>query len=81
MFGSHGLALGGHFFTFEHDGELVVRLPPARVSELSAAGVGAPFDPGMGRPSKGWLSVPPGAGDWQRLAEEGLAFAGTLPPK
>jgi hypothetical protein len=81
MFGCHGLSVGGHVFTFEHDGELVVRLPPARVTELSAAKVGAPFDPGMGKPSKGWLSVAAGATDWQRLAEEGLAYAGTLPPK
>ena len=81
MFGCHGLAIGGHFFTFEHDGELVVRLPPARVTELTSAGTGAPFDPGMGRPSRGWLSVARGATDWQRLAEEGLAYAGTLPPK
>ena len=81
MFGHHGLALAGRFFAFDHDGELVVKLAPERVAELASAGVGAPFDPGMGRPSKGWLSVPPRHGDWQRLAEEALAYSGTLPPK
>ena len=53
----------------------------ARVIDLTAAGAGAPFDPGMGRPSRGWLSVPPGRADWQRLAEEALGYVGTLPPK
>lgn len=81
MFGAHGLSLAGRFFAFEHDGELVVKLSPERVAELGSAGVGAPFDPGMGRPSKGWLSVPPRHGDWQGLAEEALAYCGTLPPK
>lgn len=81
MFGHQGLGLDRRFFAFDHDGELVVRLPPERVRELTAAGVGAPFDPGMGRPSKGWLSVPAGHGDWSRLAEEALTYVATLPPK
>ena len=81
MFGHHGLALDRRFFAFDHHGALVVRLPPARVIDLTAAGAGAPFDPGMGRPSRGWLSVPPGRADWQRLAEEALGYVGTLPPK
>ena len=81
MFGAHGLALGGRFFAMEYKGALVVKLPAPRVTALTAEGVGAPFDPGMGRPSREWLSVPPGRGDWQRLAEEALAFCTTLPPK
>lgn len=81
MFGAHSLNLGGHAFAMEYKGDLVVRLPAARVTELTAGGTGTPFDPGMGRPSKGWLTVRQGGGDWQRLAEEGLAHVGTLPPK
>ena len=81
MFGAHSLNLGGHAFVMEYKGDLVVRLPAARVTELTAGGTGTPFDPGMGRPSKGWLTVRQGGGDWQRLAEEGLAHVGTLPPK
>ncbi len=81
MFGAHGLALAGRFFAMEYKGALVVKLPAQRVTALTAEGVGAPFDPGMGRPSREWLSVPPGRGDWQRLAEEALAFCTTLPPK
>ncbi len=81
MFGAHGLGLGGRYFAMEYKGALVVKLPAARVGALVADRTGTHFDPGMGRPMKEWLSVLPGQGDWQRLAEEALAYAATLPPK
>lgn len=37
-------------------GRLIVRLPPARVEALTAAGEGEPWGPG-GRVFKGWLAV------------------------
>jgi hypothetical protein len=51
-----------------------VKLPPRRVSELVADGVGQHFDPGHGRPMKGWLTVVSPRASWVALAEEAYAF-------
>ncbi|MEZ4398671.1 MAG: hypothetical protein R3B06_01535 [Kofleriaceae bacterium] len=74
MFGADGLGLAGTYFTMAWQGKLVTKLPPERVDALTAAGVGTHFDPGMGRPMRGWLMVADGAADWVALAEESLAF-------
>jgi hypothetical protein len=57
-------------------GQLVVKLPAARVRELIAAGAGDHFDANKGTPMTEWLSVDPRAPqDWLDLAREALAFA------
>jgi hypothetical protein len=57
-------------------GQLVVKLPAARVAGLIAAGDGGPFDANKGTPMREWLSVDPDASQhWLPLAREALDFA------
>jgi hypothetical protein len=60
MLRSLGLKADGRFFAFARDDELTVRIAPARVSELIAAGEGQPFRSGS-RTMKGWVTVAPAA--------------------
>ena len=73
-FGSNGLKVNGKLFALFTQGTLVVKLPPARVSILVAAGVGKPFDPGHGRLMKGWLTVMDSRASWVNLVKEALRF-------
>ena len=59
MFASDGLKTGGKFFAIVSKGDLVVKLPAARVDELVAEGSGRRFDPGHGRQMKEWVSLRP----------------------
>src|SRR5437588_4027435 len=74
-FGSNpGLRVGGKIFAMLVRGELVVKLPAARCSELVTSGVARPFDRGQGRPLREWISVGEAAMDeWPALAREALA--------
>jgi TfoX/Sxy family transcriptional regulator of competence genes len=75
MFGSDGLKVGGKVFAMEVKGQLVVKLPRARVEHLLASGKAEPFDPGHGRVMKEWVSISPSnARRWVGLAEEAKAF-------
>jgi hypothetical protein len=77
MFSSKAvLNVDGKIFAMCVKGNLVVKLPKARVEELTAAGVGRPFDPGHGRLMKEWISVAGGAARWVALAREARAFVG-----
>ena len=75
-FGSGTLQVGGRIFAMSSDTGLVLKLPRTRVAELVAAGDGAPFDAGKGKPMKEWVVIPAAAErTWPGLAEEALAFA------
>ena len=72
-FGSNGLKVSGKIFAMLVRGELVVKLPRKRVSELIDAGRGRNFDANKGRPMAEWFVANPDC-DWQKLAEEALSF-------
>jgi hypothetical protein len=59
MMSATGLKIGGKFFAMVVRGELVVKLPAARVDELEASGTGRRFEPGKGRPMKEWIGLRP----------------------
>jgi hypothetical protein len=70
-----GLRIKGKIFAMLVKDELVVKLPKDRVDGLVAAGAATQFDPGHGRLMKEWASVPADSPeDWERLADEALAF-------
>jgi hypothetical protein len=74
-FGSDALKAGRSIFAMLTGGELVVKLPRARVAELLASGEGRPFDAGKGTPMKEWVVVADDDPDvWRELAEEAFAF-------
>lgn len=83
MMGFPCLRVRGEYFASTHHaaGELIVKLPEARVDELIAAGRAEPFGPG-GRRFREWAAV----GDldeevWTALLAEALEFVASLPPK
>jgi TfoX/Sxy family transcriptional regulator of competence genes len=59
MFASDGLKTDGKFFAMVSKGDLVVKLPAARVDELEESGAGRRFDPGHGRLMKEWAALEP----------------------
>lgn len=78
-FGSEGLRTGGKVFASLHKGQLLIKLPAARVEALVSSGKAARFDPGMGRQMKEWVVVSPDhAPDWPALAAESRAFVESL---
>lgn len=76
-FGASGLKVDGKLFAMVSKGQVVFKLPRARVDELVEAGTGERFDPGHGRLMKEWLALPPDAKvSWTALGKEALAFVG-----
>jgi hypothetical protein len=74
-FGSNALTASGSIFAMLTRGELVVKLPAARVSELVTKGAGLPFTAGKDRQMREWVVV---AGsdpqEWHALAREAMRF-------
>jgi hypothetical protein len=57
-------------------GQLVLKLPAGRVSELVAVGEGVRFDANKGTPMREWFSLAPESDlPWLPLAKEALDFA------
>ena len=73
MFGSAGLRTGTKFFAIWWHEQLVVKLPPARLTELVEAGQGQPFEPMEGRRMNGWI-VLDDAADWPPVVQEAGAY-------
>jgi hypothetical protein len=75
-FGRSALRYQGKIFAMLVRGELVIKLPAARVAELISSGHGAAFDANKGTPMKEWLSLAPDSElGWLALATEALDFA------
>jgi TfoX/Sxy family transcriptional regulator of competence genes len=76
-FGSDALTVNGSIFAMLTRGELVVKLPAARVAELVARGDGLPFTAGKGRAMREWVVVTGNdPQEWHELAREALRFVG-----
>ncbi|MCI4330942.1 MAG: hypothetical protein L3K19_03745 [Thermoplasmata archaeon] len=57
-FGPGAMFVGRKMFgVLDESGALVIKLPPARVQELIAKGVGAPWHPGAGAPLKEYIAI------------------------
>jgi hypothetical protein len=75
-FGRNSLRWQGRIFAMLVRGQLVVKLPAARVDALVADGEGTRFDANKGTPMREWLSLDPGSGlAWPPLGREALDFA------
>jgi hypothetical protein len=78
MMGLPCLRVDGAFFASRDrkTGDLLVKLPAARVDEIVAVGQAVPFAP-AGRRFREWAAIPAARSrSWKRLIEEALAFVG-----
>jgi hypothetical protein len=82
MMGFPCLRIRGQFFasTDRANGNLLVKLPEARVDALVAAGRAEPFAP-AGRRFREWAAIPYNRSrSWRKLLDEAHDFVATLPP-
>ncbi|NED40842.1 TfoX/Sxy family protein [Amycolatopsis sp. SID8362] len=76
-FGRTALRANGRIFAMFVRGQLVLKLPKARVDELVEGGHGVRFDANKGTPMKEWLALDTASPQpWSALAEEALEFVG-----
>ena len=81
MMGLPCLRVDGAFFAScdRKSGDLLVKLPEARVAELVGSGRGVPFAP-AGRTFREWVAIPAAQRRrWKHHLEEALAFVGGQP--
>lgn len=74
MMSSYGLKVNGKIFAMCVRGDLVCKLPKARVEELVAADLGRPFEPRPGRLMKEWVALSGSNEQWPDLAREACRF-------
>lgn len=82
MFGTEGLRVRGKVYAFVgHEGDLIVKVPAARVIELVESDGAQPMIM-RGRPMREWVTVPPDAGAqrWRALIDEAHAFVHSITP-
>lgn len=79
MFGCQGLRTGRRFLAIRWHEQLVLKLPPSRLTELVAAGEGTPFEPVEGRRMNGWV-VLTSAVDPLPLVEQARAHVAAQQP-
>jgi hypothetical protein len=72
MFGSEGLRTGTKYFAIWWHDQLVVKLPPARLTEVVETGGGQPFEPMEGRRMNGWVLLH-GTEGWDPVVAEARA--------
>jgi hypothetical protein len=76
-FGRGALRADGRIFAMFVRGQLVLKLPKARVDELVDGGHGVRFDANKGTPMKEWLALAADSPQpWPALAKEALGFVG-----
>ena len=57
MLQSPGLRTAGRFYAFATQGDVMVKLPAARVAALIDSGLGLPCSPRPGRPMREWVRL------------------------
>jgi hypothetical protein len=73
-----GLRISGKIFAMLLNGQLVVKLPPERVTELENGGAGQRLGTGRGRPYREWIALRPDAVPWPDLASEAYTYVSGL---
>lgn len=73
--GAQGVKLGKKLIVMFMKGDIIVKLPPERVSKIIASGEGQPFDPGTGKPMKKWVLISKTRKDlWIKYSEEAMNY-------
>ena len=82
MLRAEALRTGDKYFAFVgHEGDLVVKLPEARVTELVAAGTGRPLEMPGRRPMREWVRlVPDDEGACESYMREARDFVAATDP-
>ena len=69
--GAQGIKQGKKLIVMFMKGEIIVKLPANRVSEIITSGEGEAYDPGTGKPMKNWVLIPETRKDlWIKYCEE-----------
>jgi len=74
VFSSVGLRVNGKIFVMVVRGNVVMKLPRARVAQLVADNAGQPFEPAPGRSMKEWITLTAGDSSLRKLGREAFNF-------